>query len=346
MAQLIGKIILISCFLIEIAHSFKHNSIGNATCDAAWAKCGGQNWTGPIVCCNDRYYCKESDEYYSECIPKPAVPFPPAPPSAWCGPKGMTLNKTLLKIQGQVTPFEIAQIWNAATKGLTAITRANGSNATCIQAVSTSLGECAHPQTSNWMTIDDGVCALCCGGIWQVTSADSADTTTAGCSNGEDPCCDARIAYAHAYNQGGATYVPGDYCNHLEDCTQITSACGGTGSVAWNDPTVDKTKPNATIPDCNYQVNPWYPDGGKELAYVSIDQEPCYWGPFSIAGGGVGREFFTGFYGWGGWFQHYLNSKAGRCDPSPQCGEPCNPNNGTYAKYPSYIQLAVEACNA
>jgi len=324
----------------------RYERLGNASCVVQWQKCGGQNWTGPTQCCNDRYYCNKQDDYYSECIPKPAVPFPPAPPSIWCGPKGMTLNKSMLKVQGQVTPYETAQIWNAATKNLTAITRAHGSNITCIQAVSTTFGECAHPTTSNWMTIDDGSCALCCGGIWQVTSATSADTTAAGCMNGEDPCCDARIAYAHAYNQGGATFVPPDYCEKLEDCTQITTSCGGEGDVKWNDPTVDLTKPNATIPDCNHEVNPWYSDGGKSLRYVSIDQEPCYWGPFGIAAGGVGREFFPGFYQWGGWFEHYLNSKAGVCDPSPQCGRDCNPDNGTYAKYPTYIELAIKACGA
>lgn len=36
------------------------------------------------------------------------------------------------------------------------------------------------------------------GGIWQVTSATSDDHLMAGCASPDDPCCNARIAYAHA----------------------------------------------------------------------------------------------------------------------------------------------------
>jgi len=322
-------------------------SLSNDSCVADWGKCGGQNWTGPTKCCNTRYYCNTTDTYYSECIPIPLTPFPPAPASDWCGEKGTVLNTKLLSQQGVVNSKEIGLIWKYATDGLTK-GRANGGKETCIQAISTALGECGHPVQSDWMTINDPVCsfeASGAGGIWQVTSADGDDTLLAGCSNGFDPCCNARLAYAHAYNGGGATVVPSDYCQHQKDCTQIYSDCGESNGPKWNNVTVDQTKPGSLIPDCSYQKNPWYPDGGASLEYVTIDQEPCHWGPFSMAAGGVGKEFFSGFYGWGGFLQHYLNSKAGRCDPSPQCVTQCNPNNGTFAKYPSYIQLAIDACN-
>lgn len=36
------------------------------------------------------------------------------------------------------------------------------------------------------------------GGIWQITSADEHDYRLAGCTDGKDACCNARIAYAHA----------------------------------------------------------------------------------------------------------------------------------------------------
>jgi len=75
---------------------------------------------------------------------------------------------------------------------------------------------------------------------------------------------------------------------------------------------------------------------------VTIDQEPCYWGPFSVAAGGVGKEFFPGFYGWGGFLQHYLDSKAGMCDFSPQCETKCDPEK--FKQFPSYIGLALMAC--
>ena len=101
-----------------------------------------------------------------------------------------------------------------------------------------------------------------------VRSQDDNDVLLAGCS------CNGRLAYAHAYNQGGAT----------KDCAQIYSDCGGSSGAPWNDPTVDvKYKvAGARIPDCSYSQNPWYPDGGAALANVTIDQEPCYWGPFSV----------------------------------------------------------------
>jgi len=178
------------------------------------------------------------------------------------------------------------------------------------------------------------------GGIWQVTSQDDEDTRLAGCSDGTDPCCNARLAYAHAYNQGGATIIPLDYCTKQNDCTQIYSP----GTTPWNNPKVDQTKSGAKIPMCDHKVNPWYPDGGASLASVSIDQEPCYWGPFSVAAGGVGKEFFPGFYGWGGFLQHYLDSKAGMCDPSPQAPGWCNASSSTWSQYPSYIQMAADVC--
>jgi len=272
------------------------------------------------------------------------VPFPPAPASDWCGSKGMTLNKGKLANQGEVTSKEIAQIWAAATKGLTE-GAAPGGQETCVQAVSIALGECGHPVSSNWSDANAPVCSFDSsgpGGIWQVTSQDQDDTLLAGCSDGTDPCCNARLAYAHAYNQGGASMIPTDYCQHQDDCTQLKSDCGGKSGPNWNDPSVDSKKPGAKIPFCSGDTNPWYPDGGKSLASVTIDQEPCYWGPFSVAAGGVGKEFFPGFYGWGGFLQHYLDSKAGMCDFSPQCDSQCDPNK--FKSYPSYLDLAKMAC--
>ncbi len=173
-------------------------------CVKDWGKCGGKNWDGPTKCCNARFECKVSDEYYSECIPKPVYPFPPAPQSKWCGQNGTTMDYSLLKHTGNVTPREIANIWVTATQGLTQ-GRHNGGPATCIEAVSTALGECGHPAQSNWTSIDDPVCNFATsgpGGIWQVTSQDADDAILAGCGNGYDCCCNARLAYAHAFNQG------------------------------------------------------------------------------------------------------------------------------------------------
>ena len=274
-------VILFILSLFFVSTLSKYIVTDNTTCVADWGKCGGQNWTGPTTCCNSRYFCNETDIYYSECVPSPLIPFPPAPASQWCGENGTILNTKMLQQQGVVNSKEIGDIWTFATTGLTK-GRANGGNITCIQAISTALGECGHPSQSNWMTITDPVCSFEAsgpGGLWQVTSQDSDDTLLAGCSNGYDPCCNARLAYAHAYNQGGATIVPSDYCQHEKDCTQIYSNCGESTGPPWNDPSVDmKYKPSATIPNCNYQTNPWYPDGGSSLAYVTIDQEPCYWG--------------------------------------------------------------------
>ena len=318
--------------------------VATEQCCADWGKCGGVKFDTCSGCCNSRYYCNKTSEYYSECVPKALVPFPPAPPTKICGVNGTKLDHSMLKQQGVVSSAEIAVIWAAATEGLTK-GFAPGGNATCLAAVSIALGECGHPPQSNWMTAEDPVCSFTSsgpGGVWQVTSQDKHDTLLAGCSDGTDPCCNARLAYAHAYNQGGATVIPSNYCEKQADCTQLKSDCQGKTGPNWNSPSVDQKKPNATIPACSHKKNPWYPDGGKSLASVSIDQEPCYWGPFSVAAGGNGKEFFAGFYGWGGFLQHYLDSKAGQCDPSPQCENMCNETK--WAKYPSYIELAQMAC--
>merc|ERR1712060_978302 len=201
-----------------------------------------------------------------------------------------------------LTSRQIAEVWVAATTGLTKGRHPGGTDS-CIPAVTISLGECQHTPYSDWMTIDDPVCTS--ADVWQVTSADNDDRTFANCTSTNDPCCDARLAYAHAYWQGGATVVPDNYCNP--------------------------------------SVNPWYPSNNQPYP-VSVDQEPCYWGPFTVAGGGHGKSFFYGFYGWGGFFEHYIDSKAGMCDPSP--GYNCNPYAGKYAKYPNYLQLATAACEA
>ena len=69
----------------------------------------------------------------------------------------------------------------------------------------------------------------------KVTSQDADDGKLAGCTDGTDCCCNARIAYAHAFNQGGATVLPKGYCTKQSDCTQIYSGCGGkTGPMVSN----------------------------------------------------------------------------------------------------------------
>jgi hypothetical protein len=335
---------LVVAALVGITHA----SPGNATCIVDWGKCGGKNWNLTTICCNTRFFCNKSDPYYHECVPYPLKPFPPAPPSAWCGAEGKTMDSSKLSHPGEVTSQEIGEIWSAATQGLTQ-GRHPGGHVTCSMAVSIALGECGHPSVSNWKSITDPVCSFAQsgpGGIWQITSQDASDTLLAGCSNGKDPCCNARLAYAHAFNNGGATAVPTNYCQKQKDCTQIYSNPGGTTGAPWNNPGVDQSKPDALIPDCSLSTNPWYPDGGKSLKMLTIDQEPCYFGPFSIAAGGVGKEFFAGFYGWGGFFQHYMDSKAGLCDPSPQAVSLCNPDAAKWADYPNYAAFGLEACAA
>lgn len=272
--------LVIFSFTISISLGIHQLRVTNTSCAADWAKCGGNNWNGPTSCCNTRYFCNKTDSYYSECVPEPLVPFPPAPASKWCGERGTKLNTKLLQNQGEVSSIEIGKIWIASTTGLTK-GAANGGTGTCVEAVSIALGECGHPVDSNWMNITDPVCSFAAsgpGGIWQVTSQDTSDSLLAGCSDGTDPCCSARLAYAHAYNQGGATTVPSDYCDHQKDCAQIYSDCGAATGTPWNDPKLDtKYKPSGRIPMCSYETNPWYPDGGKSLAMVTIDQEPCYW---------------------------------------------------------------------
>jgi len=302
------------------------------SCIAAWGKCGGQNWNKSTTCCDFKQYCLKSNDWYSECVDIKPEPWPPAPATETCGAEGKTWNGK----SGALTSREVAEVWVAATTGLVK-GRHNGGIETCIPAVTISLGECQHTPDSNWMTIDDPVCTS--ADVWQVTSADSDDRTFADCQSTNDPCCDARLAYAHSYWQGGATVVPDNYCDLQKDCKVWENQWSGTfGNV-----TIDKTKPGATIPDCNTDRNPWYPADNQPYP-ISVDQEPCYWGPFTVAGGGHGKAFFYGFYGWGGFFEHYIDSKAGMCDPSP--GYNCNPYEGKYAKYPNYLTLATEACKA
>ena len=88
---------------------------------------------------------------------------------------------------------------------------------------------------------------------------DTRDKALAGCGNNVDPCCNARIAWSHAWDKGGATLIPMDYCKKQSDCTQTI---GRTGEP-WNDPAVDKTKPGAKIPNCMGEGNPWYSDTSK-----------------------------------------------------------------------------------
>jgi len=306
--------------------------IRDDSCIPLWKKCGGQNWNQSTTCCDYKQYCYKSNDWYSECINLTPEPWDPAPATVTCGKEGRTWSGT----SGTLSSREIAQVWVAATTGLTAAKHPGGID-TCIAAVTISLGECQHPAQSNWMTIDDPVCTS--ADVWQVTSADKDDMTFAGCKSTNDPCCDARLAYAHSYWQGGATIVPDNYCDLQNDCKVWENQWSGTfGNVA-----IDETKPGSLIPDCNTEVNPWYPKD-KQPYPISSDQEPCYWGPFTVAGGGHGKSFFPSFYGWGGFFEHYIDSKAGMCDPSP--GYNCNPTVGRFKDYPNYLQLATEACKA
>lgn len=48
---------------------------------------------------------------------------------------------------------------------------------------------------------------------------DVRDKELAGCGDNVDPCCNARIAYSHAWDKGGATLIPLDYCKKQSDCT-------------------------------------------------------------------------------------------------------------------------------
>eukprot|EP00494_Astrolonche_serrata_P004779 UN04793 len=80
-------------------------------CVENWGKCGGKNYDGPTNCClYTRYYCYKTDDYYSECIPRPLKPLPPAPSSDWCGKDGMTLNRAKLSDKNNVNSWEIGQI--------------------------------------------------------------------------------------------------------------------------------------------------------------------------------------------------------------------------------------------
>ena len=314
----------------------------NATageCVADWGKCGGKGYDGPTACCNTLQECVRSDEYYSECVPRALQPFPKAPPTPFCG-DGTRANPAAFG--REVSPREIATVWKAATAGLRGA-HAEGGAGTCVAAVTVALGECGHPAQSAWRSIDDKVCtvdASGAGGLWQVTSQDGDDAHLAGCTDGFDYCCNARIAYAHAMLQGGATVVPADYCELRpgDGCGQLRVPVSG---AAWNDPAVDRSKAGRPIPDCTPRRNPWYGRSGFALPGQAADQEPCWFGPFSVAGGGVGRPFFPGFYGWGGFLQHYTDSKAGECDVSPQgnaasCDQPL----------PTYFELAEKACAA
>eukprot|EP00038_Savillea_parva_P020805 m.32576 g.32576 ORF g.32576 m.32576 type:complete len:410 (+) comp4899_c0_seq1:93-1322(+) len=321
---------------------------GDATeCVPDWGKCGGHGFTGPTQCCNTRQYCKADNAYYSECVPKPLEPFPSAPASAWCGHDGTRANDAL---GDAVSPLEIALIWRYATAGLSSA-HAPGGNESCVAAVTVALGECGHPAESDWTSINDQVCtkgASGAGGLWQVTSQDETDELLAGCSDGFDYCCNARLAYAHATSQGGATTIPKDYCE-LDGCTD-RDCCGQlhtpVGQRPWNDPNVDRAiKPGSKIPDCSLTTNMWYRGSSFQLSSATAAQEPCWFGPFSIAGGGVGRPFFASFWGWGGFLQHYTDSKAGECDISPQ-GNADSCDEGKYAGLPTYSELAVTACRA
>jgi hypothetical protein len=170
-----------------------------------------------------------------------------------------------------------ALIWRYATAGLTEA-HAAGGNSTCVAAVTVALGECGHPADSAWRSIHDKVCskgASGAGGLWQITSQDGTDEMLAGCSDGFDFCCNARLAYAHATSQGGATTIPSDYCD-LDGCDS-RDCCGQLYSPVeksrWNDPRTDRLrKPGAIIPDCSLTENAWYTGSHFNLSSVAAAQ--------------------------------------------------------------------------
>ncbi len=109
---------LLFTFICILLFTICAANLGNVTCCVDWAKCGGQNFNGCTGCCNANYYCNKSDDYYSECVPFPIEPLPPAPESEWCGKEGKTLNWAKLSDPQNVNALEIGQIWAAATEKL------------------------------------------------------------------------------------------------------------------------------------------------------------------------------------------------------------------------------------
>jgi hypothetical protein len=334
------SLLLLTCTLV------RSYCVGNG------GQCNGPNWTQDSWCCDNNDNCRPDawGTGYSSCVA--VTPFPAAEPSDWCG-AGTMLNTKMLSQPGNVTPRELARIWEAATTGLS-WAHTDGGATSCVAAVSIALQECGKPERSDWMTIDDPACNFAMSGafgVWAVSGENIWDNTLAGCVDATDACCNARLAYAHAYHTGGANLVPAGYCNDQKDCTQTFSGCDGMyqeSGPPWNNVQVDRSNKveNAGIPDCDQNCNPWYPNCGNGLiATPSIDQEPCYWGPFMVVGANGGKPYFPGFYGWRGYFQQYMETKAGgECDTSPACVLSCNTEE--YHKYPDYYTLAEEACKS
>lgn len=74
-----------------------------------------------------------------------------------CG-DSTTLNTGMVKNSDTLTATEIGKIWSAATAGVTG-GAAPGGIETCIQAVSTAIGECGHSEDNTFMTANDPICS-------------------------------------------------------------------------------------------------------------------------------------------------------------------------------------------
>lgn len=291
--------------------------------------------------------------------------------SSVCGAKGTQWYK---HGQNTLSAREMAEVWNAATEGLLwpgNQPSRNGGQASCVAAVSTALGECGHPDVGivDVTHIDGPACSQQTSGpdgIWQVASRTEADQIFSGCTGDDtaDPCCNARRVYAHSVSEGGAMYTPfksgqtafdQDYYEMWQDKTFHAPQAfvqRNRTHPQWNDPVLETIKTGQPIPDCSMTANPWVdlmkkvnssyelPEGIR----VTAGQEPCYWGPFSIAGGGNGLPFFQGYFGWGGFFEHYTLSKNGDMDVSPQGN--VFPDDPKFADptLPNYYELAKWAC--
>ena len=152
-----------------------------------------------------------------------------------------------------LSPRQLAQIWNEATDGMTGA-RTDGGATSCESAVAIALMECAYigPLTAAiYNGIDTPICSIPNSkafGVWQVTSSDSDDVAGSGCSDYKsecdagDPCCNARLAYAHAN-------------------LKVTASVFDTGTCTIDGNTV------TTIPDCSS---------------VQTKNMPCYDGPFGL----------------------------------------------------------------
>lgn len=76
------------------------------------------------------------------CAYVPLYSFPMSKNSELCG-DGTKMNFNIIPDGDGLTAVEIAKIWSYATDGLTE-GKAPGGITTCVEAVSTAIGECGH----------------------------------------------------------------------------------------------------------------------------------------------------------------------------------------------------------